>query len=113
MMDDKGQQFLAAEQAKSLPDSRAYWKVSYEWVDAIRAWLEGWSLSQIAAEYELFEGNVQRAVLKLASLAEEWIVLLTLSKDVEQLRVWMSESGSARERILRDIVVAESLYLRL
>lgn len=109
VMEDKGQQFLAAEQAKGLPDSRGYWGLSYEWVDAMKAWLEGWSLSQIAAEFELFEGNVQRAVLKLASLAEEWIVLLTLSKDVEQLRVWQD----ARERILRDIVVAESLYLRL
>jgi hypothetical protein len=47
--------------------------------------------------------------MSLASLVEEMQALATLSSSVEILRLL----EPARELILRDIVVAESLYLRL
>jgi superfamily II RNA helicase len=86
-----------------------YWSMSYEWVEPISKWLQGMSLSEICGIHGLFEGNLQRAILKLANLAEEWMALATLTQRVEVLRVW----ESARTLILRDIVIAESLYLRL
>lgn len=107
--EEKGRLFDKAEQRGGLADTYGYWQISYEWVDPVHDWLHGASLSEIAANYKLFEGNVQRMILKLAALAEEWIVLLTLQKDTEQLHVF----ERARELILRDIVIAESLYLRL
>lgn len=109
MCEESAVDWMRAERAAGLRDDAEFWELSYEWVEPMVEWLNGASLSQIAGQFEMFEGNVQRAVLKLAGLAEEWITLLTLGTDVEQLRVW----EGVRELILRDIVVAESLYLRL
>jgi superfamily II RNA helicase len=97
--------------------SHDFWQVSGEWVEPLQDWIlavedqetAGASLSLIAQKYEQFEGNVLKAILKLASLLEEWQALATLAGQTDMLR--LCEEG--RALILRDIVVAESLYLRL
>jgi len=87
-----------------------YWMLNDEWVQPITSWLEGeHSLASLAAEFGVFEGNIQKALMKLAGLLEEFQALATLAKDVEMLKVL--ENG--RGLILRDLILAESLYLRL
>lgn len=98
-----------AEERRAGCSNHDFWALSYEWVEPIRAWLEGSTIPEVCAAFELFEGNFQRALLKLAAVAEEWSVLATLQSDVETLRVMEGAKGL----VLRDFVLGESLYLRL
>jgi hypothetical protein len=48
-------------------------------------------------------------MLKLANLADEWVALATLSSDIEQLELMRD----IRQKIVRGVVVPDSLYLRI
>lgn len=88
----------------------SFWAISVEWIEPIACWLRDEdSVASLASKFELFEGNVLKALLKLASLLEEVQSMATVLKDVSLLE--MLHSG--RNRILRDIILAESLYLRI
>ena len=63
----------------------------------------------LCEEYGIYEGNFVRTILKVANLLEEWTSLATYAKKLEVLRT--VEGLSAR--LVRDLVVPESLYLRL
>ena len=87
-----------------------YWDLNEEWVEPMQAWLTGeYSIASLASTYGLFEGAVQKAILKLAAILEELQALATLHSSVELLR--FLEEG--RNMILRDSILAESLYLRI
>lgn len=91
-------------------DTPDYWAISTEWVEPISCWLQGEdSVASLAAKFDLFEGNVLKAILKLASLLEEVQSMATVLKNVPLLELLQS----GRNRILRDVILAESLYLRL
>lgn len=91
-------------------DSPEFWDLSTEWIEPIACWLRDEdSVASLAARFELFEGNVLKALLKLASLLEEVQAMLTVLKNVTLLEML----STARNRILRDVILAESLYLRL
>jgi superfamily II RNA helicase len=91
-------------------DEPETWELSTEWIEPVQDWLSGKeTLGSIALKYEVFEGNVQKAMMKLAGLVEECQSLATLTGSVDMLR----ELDTAREMILHDIVIAESLYLRI
>jgi len=87
-----------------------YWELNEEWVELMQAWLTGeYSLAQLANKYELFEGAVQKAILKLAAIVEELQALATLHSSVDLLAFL----EGARTMILQDTILAESLYLRI
>ena len=101
---------LEAEKRAGLLPDVDYWGVNEEWVEPIETWLKGeHTLSSLAASFDLFEGNVQKALMKLASLLEEFQAVATVLKDIEMLKVL--EEG--RGLVLRDLILAESLYLRI
>jgi hypothetical protein len=50
-----------------------------------------------------------RGILKLAALVNEWISVATFTADVDML----DKLKDAPAKLLRDIAVPESLYLRL
>jgi len=114
-------QCVALEQKAGITYDARFWELSTEWIEPIADWLgasptkpvRDWvgemSLSEIAARHGLFEGNIQRALMKLASLVEEFTAMAILSEDVHLV----GELDGASQLILRDIVVAESLYLRI
>lgn len=106
---DDAQRFASVERRLGLPWDPQFWSLSTEWISPIASWLDGAALPQLANDYGLFEGNIVKALLKLASLVEELQALATLSAKVNLLQLF----EPAREQILRDIVIAESLYLRL
>ena len=87
-----------------------YWAVQTEWVEPISSWICGEEvLASVAARYGVFEGNLQRALMKLMGLVDEFKALATLANDVG----WLANLEGAQALVLRDLVIAESLYLRI
>lgn len=88
-----------------------YWALSTEWVEPVAEWISNPDtiLPKLAADFGLFEGNIQRALMKLMGLVEEFRSLCELSGEV----AWLRTLEGASELVLRGVVVAESLYLRL
>ena len=95
------------EGAAGFYSPNGFWTLSTLWVSITKAWLAGEGLSQLATTYGLFEGNIQRGLLRVASLLEEWGAIATLRSDIDTLE---KLSGL---RLLRDEVIVDSLYLRL
>ena len=87
-----------------------YWELNEEWVEPMQIWITGeHSLASLAHTYGLFEGAVQKAILKLAAILEELQALATLNASVELLK-FLDEG---RAMVLQDSILAESLYLRI
>lgn len=84
-----------------------FWDLSSLWTCVTSRYVAGVGIPEIAAEFNLFEGNVQRGLLKVANLLEEWAVLCEMRRDLEGLERMRSY------RLLREDVVVDSLYLRL
>jgi hypothetical protein len=84
-----------------------FWRLSAPWVVIVARWLAGAGLSEIAAEFGIYEGNVQRGLLRVANILEEWAVVCELRRDLEGLEKIRAF------RFLRDEIVVDSLYLRL
>lgn len=98
------------ERAVGLNPDPKFWGLSTEWIEPIARWLESdIILPQLATEFDIFEGNLQRSLMKLMGLLEEWKALCTLAGETE----WLAVLEGGLELVLRDVVVAESLYLRL
>jgi hypothetical protein len=87
-----------------------YWTLNTEWVEPISCWICGDDLlASVAAEYGVFEGNMQRALMKLMGLVDEFKALATLANDIG----WLAKLEGAQAVVLRDVIIAESLYLRI
>lgn len=86
-----------------------YWNTSTVMVEPIRRWMEGEHASVLCVEYNLFEGNFIRSIMKLANILDEWLALATYCQHTEQVQKVVDVRG----RILRDVVISDSLYLRL
>jgi superfamily II RNA helicase len=108
-MSELSVKMLAIEKKHGLPYDEAFWGMSLEWVEPVHEWLQGTSFPELAATYEIFEGNLMKALLKLGGLLEEFQAMATLSGEVDMLKML----EGARQLVLRDIVMAESLYLRI
>jgi len=85
------------------------WAISTDMVEPMRRWMQGEHASIICAEYELFEGNFIRAVMKLANILDEWLAMATYCQHVEQV----NKITEVRQYLVRDLVMSDSLYLRL
>jgi len=108
-LDADARRFMALEQKLGMNDPD-YWTLSTEFLEPVSEWLAtDEPLAVIAAKHDMFEGNFQKGLLKLASLVEEFQSLATLAGE-PQILTLLEE---ARPLILRGVVVAESLYLRL
>ena len=88
-------------------ENSAYWSLSRVWPAIVKRWMDGLGLAAISAETGLMEGNVQRGLLKVANLLEEWGAVAKLRNDLATLE------KLASIRFLRDEVVVDSIYLRI
>ncbi len=84
-----------------------FWNLSRNWVSIVAAWTSGLSVAEIARDFGLFEGNVQRGLLRVANLLEEWAAIATLRSDLATLEKLNSLN------FLRSEIVVDSLYLRM
>jgi superfamily II RNA helicase len=101
------QRCLKDEDAAGVHSPTQYWTISAVWPAIVSRWISGASLTEIAAEFDMFEGNVQRGLMRIANLLEEWTAVAQLRTDLATL-----EKLSAF-RLLRDEIIVDSIYLRL
>jgi superfamily II RNA helicase len=93
----------------------SFWRLGLMWIDIAARWLNstevdaGGLAGAICQEFQLYEGNFVRGVLKLANLLEEMTALATLDKNVEMLEKLLPLQG----RLVRGLVIPDSLYLRI
>jgi antiviral helicase SKI2 len=86
-----------------------YWKISTQLIEPMRRWIEGENASIICQEHGLFEGNFIRAVMKMSNMLDEVLAMATYCQHTEQVKKIME----VREKMIRDIVISDSLYLHL
>ncbi|NBR15750.1 MAG: hypothetical protein EBU01_14415, partial [Crocinitomicaceae bacterium] len=103
------QNCITIEMSHGVHSPTDFWTLSTGWPLIVKAWQSGASLSAIASEFGMFEGSVQRGLLRVANILEEWAVLATLQNDLNTLEKLRSLN------FLRapDGLVTDSLYLRL
>jgi superfamily II RNA helicase len=110
LLDDARQDVLNLEKKHGIAYDPKFWNLSTEWLEPISDWVNSEeSVAQIATRHELFEGNVQKALMKLNGLLEEFQAMAAISENVD----WLMKVEEARPLVLRDIVLSESLYLRI
>jgi hypothetical protein len=88
---------------------QSFWCLTTMLTDILTKWLGGATAPELCEEYEVFPGNFMRGLLKVNNVVQEWISICTLHADVEQL----ATLDGIQDRLMRDIVIPESLYLRL
>jgi superfamily II RNA helicase len=86
-----------------------YWTLDASWVDIVMRWLDGEDAFIICRDYELYEGDFVKALLKLRKVVEEWVVLAGISDDLDMLEKFRD----VEPMIIRGIVTQDSLYIRL
>ena len=91
------------------PPRDSYWELNTNWVEPVWRWLQGATVQEICKDYECYEGNLMRLLSKLVNLLEEWRSLATLAKDTEMLE----KMRGLETKIMRELALTDSLYLRL
>ena len=94
------------ENPKSRPE---YWTIHNYWPEIVYRWMGGEEMGVLCAEYEVYEGNFMKAILKTANIVDEWITLATYTKNLGVLETLRE----IRVDLVRGLVVPDSLYLRL
>jgi superfamily II RNA helicase len=91
------------------PGKDSFWDLNTEWSEPVWRWLGGATAQELCADYEFYEGNLMRSLLKLVNILEEFRSLATLATDTEMLETMKG----VEEKLLRDVATCDSLYLRL
>jgi superfamily II RNA helicase len=107
-METISQKSIAIEKKCGIESPESDWVLSTNWVVLSHRWLAGDSAAVLLAETGLFEGNFMKGILKLNHLVQEWISLATYDGNVEMLKRFVGVEA----KLLRDIVVPESLYVK-
>jgi superfamily II RNA helicase len=97
---------LKSKEIEKSPET--YWRSYDTWCDPVYDWLEGDDFGGICATYGVDAGSFARAILKVANIVDEWINLATYSEDLESLEA----CKDLRAKLVRGLVVPDSLYLR-
>jgi len=106
-IDAKTSELQAIETKHNLLAVSGFWELSTLWVCITRDWLAGAGLTELAEATGMFEGNIQRGLMRVANMLEEWGAIATLRSDLATLE------KLAGLRFLRGEIVMDSLYLRL
>ena len=100
------QDLYARENPKSQPE---YWGIHNYWPEVVFRWMGGEEMGVLCAQYEIYEGNFMKAILKTANIVDEWVTLATITKNLEVLETLRE----IRVDLVRGLVIPDSLYLRL
>jgi superfamily II RNA helicase len=107
--DDWGRFGTQQDRLHDVESPEEFWSLSTYWCLIAGDWFRGDSAAEIATRYEIYEGNLMRGLHKLANLVNEWCAMATIRGDVDML----SRLAETPAKLLRDIAIPESLYLRL
>ena len=86
-----------------------FWNTSTQMIEPMTRWIEGENASAICSDYGIFEGNFIRSVLKTANMLDEVLSMATYCQHTEMVE----KIVEVRSRLIRDLVISDSLYLRL
>jgi antiviral helicase SKI2 len=86
-----------------------YWAISTQMIEPMRRWIDGENASIICQEHGLFEGNFIRSIMKMTNMLDEFLAMATYCQHTEQVNKIME----IRQKMIRDIVISDSLYLHL
>jgi len=102
---------LLADLEEECGCERSAMNLSIQWAELVYRWLTepDVHMATLCTDYNTFEGNVVRGLLKLANLVDEWVSLATLSSHADQIEKLVA----LKPQLIRDIVMPNSLYLRL
>ena len=84
-----------------------YWQLTEYWMAVVHDWLNGETF--VCEKYGVEQGNFVRAMLKLSNIIDEWINISTISEDVEMVE----KMKDMKNKVVRDFVIPDSLYLRI
>jgi superfamily II RNA helicase len=106
-----GQECQTLERAAAAPPAPkgGYWDLNTFWVEPVWRWLNGATTHELSADYEFYEGNLLRTLMKLVNILEEWRSLASLEQDVYML----DKMRGYEDQLLKGIAVCDSLYLRI
>jgi superfamily II RNA helicase len=107
-INDIAQEFQSIEDKVGYP-VQDYWIISTQMIEPMQRWIEGENASIICQEHGLFEGNFIRSIMKMANMLDELLAMATYCQHTEQINKIME----VRQKIIRDIVISDSLYLHL
>ena len=108
VVDSIAADFNEKERRAGVPHDE-YWTLCSSWIEPVWRWLQGESSAQLCADYEIYEGNLLRTVLRVANVADEWIALATYCEHSEMV----SRMTEVKGRLIREFAISDSLYLRL
>lgn len=83
------------------------WTINLCWMYPILQWFRGENASAICAETGIFEGNFVKMVFKVGNVLDEWQSLAVYCQHVAQVE----QISRIKQKLFRDIVVQDSLYL--
>ncbi len=83
------------------------WRISTEHVPIAYDWLHGRPAAEICTEYNIFEGNLTKIVMKLKNLLEELQTIAEFNNDIALLAKIKDLD------VVHGIAIPDSLYLRL
>lgn len=108
--DDMAYRFQQIEKTISgLTHVSDYWDLTTQWIEPVLRWFDGDHIAVICKDYGIFEGNFTRGILKLANLLDEWLSMATYCEYVAQIE----KIVQLKPQLVRDIVVPDSIYLKL
>jgi superfamily II RNA helicase len=88
--------------------SESAWFLSLQWSELVFRWItEETHIATLCSEYNTFEGNVVRGILKLVNLLDEWLSMATYCNEASQIET----ITALKPLLMRDIVMPNSLYL--
>jgi len=101
--------FFDAEKVHRVASPSGFWALNSYWIEPVWRWIQGETVSRVCEDYELFEGNFIRVIMKVSNLLEELTSLATFTQNVEML----AKLEGLSAKLVRDVAVPESLYLRV
>lgn len=87
----------------------SYWALTTTWIEPVWRWLHEENAAQICSDYGLFEGNFVRTILRMSNVVDELTSVATFLEDLELLE----KLKDCKQRLLRDFMIPDSLYLHL
>ena len=83
------------------------WDISTSIFEAVYKWCEGKSWREVSLVYPTFEGNFIKNIIRLSNLAKNVYSIAKLTKNTKLINIM----DGFEEKLIRDFVTIESLYL--
>ena len=84
------------------------WILSFDMIEPIKDWVNNVNINIILKNYEIFEGNFIRNVIKLSNIMEDIIKISLLLEKIDIVE----KLSNVNELLIKSIVSIESLYLK-